>query len=101
MGLREIRHQVARLCWRLLVGQVDGVPEWNQICELDRQVRTRDWEKSEGCNRRLGVPDEVQAQDAASFAPAERRADVPANKCISANDVAIVLGPNSNATVSN
>jgi hypothetical protein len=102
MGLREIRHQVSKLCWRLLVGTVERVPEWNQICEFDGRATACDWEKSESCESRPRASGEVHGQVAASLAPTQRRADIPANKCPSASDVARgVLGPNSTATISN
>jgi hypothetical protein len=102
MELREIRHQVAKLCWRLLVGTVERGPEWNQFCEFDCRATICDWEKSEGCESRPGAPGEVRGQVAASLAPTQRRADVLANQCLSASDVAIgELGPNSTTTISN
>jgi hypothetical protein len=102
MGLRVIRHEVAKLCWRLLVGTVERVPEWNQVSEFDCRATAGDWEKSEGCESRLRAPGDVHGQAAASFALTQRRADIPANECLSAGDVARgVLGPNSSATISN
>jgi hypothetical protein len=101
MGLREIRHQVTGLCWRLLMGAVDEAPEWNEICEFDRRATVWDWEKSEGFEGGSSARGDVQEQLAASFASTQRRADVPPNKCFSATDVARVLGRNSSATISN
>jgi hypothetical protein len=101
MGLRKIRHQVARLCWRLLVGAVDGVPEWNHICEFDRRPTAWDWEKTEGFERGVRAPGDVQGQVTTSFEPTQRSAHFAPNKCLSASDVARVLGPDSKATISN
>lgn len=102
MGLREIRHQVAKLCWRLLVGTLETVPEWNQICEFDGRATAGDWERPEGCEHRIRAPGEVYRQVAASFASTQRRADIAAKQHLSVSDVARgVLGANSTATISN
>jgi hypothetical protein len=99
MGLREIRHRVVKLCWRMLAGTVDGVPVWNQICGFDRGVADRG--KSEGFERGISGPGAFQEKFDASFASTQRRTDVSANKCFSAGDVARILGPNSSAAISN
>lgn len=102
MGLREIRHQVAKLCWRWLVGTVERVPEWKQIREFDCRATAYDWAKWEAYERACRAPGEGQGQVAASFAPTLRTADIAGSKCLSASDVARrVLGPNSTAAVSN
>jgi hypothetical protein len=103
MGLsREIRHQVAKLCRRLLGDTVERAPEWNQIGEFECVTTACDQEKSDGCEPRLGTACEVHRQVAASFAPTQRRAGIPASDRLSASDVAReVLGPNSSATISN
>jgi hypothetical protein len=101
MGLREIRHQVAKLCLRLLAGTVDGVPVWNQLCEFDRGATARDRGKSEGFARGISPSGEFREQFDASFASTQRRADIRADKCLSASDVARILGPDSSAAISN
>jgi hypothetical protein len=101
MGLREIRHQVAKLCQRF-VGRVERVPEWDQIREFDSHDMACDGEKSEASERPFRAPAEVHGQGAPSLAPRQQRADIATNKCLSASEVARgVLGPDSTAAITN
>lgn len=76
MGLREVRFQLTKICWRWLAGAVDS--------EL-----------------RHGAADELKERADASFAAAPWDLG-PANQCASAAEVARnVLGSNSNAFISN
>lgn len=102
MGLRKIRHQVVQLCWRLLAGTDERAPERTQIPQYDCRATACDSEKSEDDERRPRLPVEDQEQVLASFASAQRRADVQGNGCHSASHVAqAVLGPNASATICN
>lgn len=77
MELREVRYQVAKLCWRWLTGTVDS--------EL-----------------RCGATSELNGRVDASLATAQWELDIPVNKCTSAAEVARrVLGSNSQASISN
>jgi hypothetical protein len=91
MGLSEIRHQVAKLCSRLLFGTVERVPE----------SAADDWEKSVNGDRLLRAAGEVH-EPAAPFASMQQRADVAGNKSLSASEVARrLLGSNPTVTISN
>lgn len=103
MGLRAIRQVFAKLRERLLMGTVQTVHEWNQICEFDCRATRCDWEKWDVCKQRLAA--ELQGQEATSKQSESDIASsgcVPATKCVSTSDVArAVLGVNSCATISN
>lgn len=100
MGLGEIRHQVRKLCWRLLVGKID-VRKSNYISELDDRATPYDWEKSESRKAGFGERGEILRESAAAFA-ATRRADTPSNQGSSIDDIVRgVLGRNSNAAINN
>jgi hypothetical protein len=108
MRLGKIRHTITRICWRLLVGTVETVPESNQICEFDCRATECDWEKWERCERRLSGYGAVRGPGAASFPLMQPSANGTAGiseedrKCLSASDVAkTVLGSNSSASISN
>ena len=92
MRLREIHHQVAKLCSRLLVGTVERVPE----------SAADDWEKSENGECPLRAAGEVHQQGAAPLASMQQRADIAGNKSLSASEVARrLLGPNPTVAISN
>jgi hypothetical protein len=77
MALREVRYQLARLCWRWLAGTVDS-------------------------DLRRGAAGESRKRVDVSFAAAQWELDIPANECTSAAQVARkLLGSNSNASITN
>jgi len=102
MGIREIRHQVAKLYQRFLTGTVEGMPGQNQLREYDGRAAGCDWEKAEASERPSNSTGEVHVKRTAQFVSPHYRADVAGNQCPSASAVARgVLGPDSTAAISN
>jgi hypothetical protein len=102
MRLGQIRHTITRLCWRLLAGTVETVPEWNQVCEFDCRATSCDWERWESCERRLGASGVVQAQTGFCRIPAQNGAVEAVSQRLSPSAIAReVVAPNSQAKITN
>lgn len=104
MGLQGIRQRLEKLCWRLLMGAVENVPERNQTLESGSYARAR----YKGPERRLAIPCEVKGHATASPVSVQGKANIargasaPAKKHVSPGDVARgIIGPNSGAAISN
>lgn len=101
MGLEEIRHQVTKLCWRLLAGKVE-VRESNHFSEFNGHATAYDAEKPESSDARLGETSEILGEVVAACATTQRRVDIASKEGSSvSNVVSGVLGRNSNAAISN
>lgn len=100
MGLEEIRHQVTKLCWRLLAGKVE-VRDSNHGSEFNGHATAYDGEKPASSDARLGEPGEILGEVAVAFANTQRRVEIASKEGSSVSNVVRgVLGRNSNAAIS-